>query len=308
MSAVNSSRRPGPRAARSGWLGSLGAALAIMLAACCLPASAQNAGGQARAVNTIIEHDTELLTFLCGGELTGEEKRRFAAQIIQQVPKDPNLWYRNDVAVSQDLKSLHGNVGAIPAEIWLKWRWSYALDTVEGSRILAAHDPIVVLNREHGLLITEHTLRTLQAAATWLARETGRPAPGEQYAVTLRKTIQQQWHTWPDDTLHALTNSVKDFPATVEYTLGVMPEAKRKELFAAWAGDLGSEPRGTLQSATRMAGMYRALVQVAFRQTVQVLKNEASMWSINRSNQKMFCEAIYAGHFTSGFGAGCGPN
>jgi hypothetical protein len=178
-------------------------------------------------LSALIDHDTQLLEFLCGGSLTAEERRRFAAAITEQFREDPNLWYRNDVGVSKDLRSIRENPGAISAEVWMKGRLSYASATVEGSRILEAHDPIVVFDSNRPVLITEQTLRSLRDAATWVAQHTGRPKPDAQYIEKMRNTIRQQWRTWSDDTLSALSFSVKDFPATVEYMLGVLPEAKR---------------------------------------------------------------------------------
>src|SRR5215475_81183 len=221
-------------------------------------------------LNTLIDHDTQLLEFLCRGSLTAEERRRFAAAISEQFREDPNPWYRNDVGVSKDLRSIRENPGAVSAEVWMKWRLSYASATVEGSRILEAHDPIVVFDSNRPVLITEQTLRSLWDAATWVAQHTGRPEPDAQYIEKMRNTIRQQWRTWPDDTLSALSFSVKDFPATVEYMLGVVPEAKQAELFRTWGNEVRGEPQSTIHTVLIMSKFYHLLVQEKFRQAIQV--------------------------------------
>jgi len=255
---------------------------------------------EAVPLNTLIAHDTQLLEFLCGGSLTAEERRRFAAAITEQFREDPNLWYSSDVEVSQDLRSIRENPGAISAEVWMKWRLRYASATVEGSRILEAHDPIVVFGSNRPVLITEQTLRSLRDAATWVSQHTGRPKPDAQYIANMRNTIRQQWRTWPDDTLSALSFSVKNLPATVEYMLGVLPEAKRAEFFRTWGSGVRGEPQSTIRTALFMSSFYRLLVHEKFRQTIQVYS-----WSFNRSLQSNFCGAIHPGEGTTGSGPYC---
>jgi len=251
-------------------------------------------------LNILIDHDMQLLEFLCGGSLTAQERQRFAAAITQQFREDRNLWYRNDVEVSKDLRSIRENPGAISAEVWTKGRLSYASTNVEGSRILEAHDPIVVFDRNRPVLITEQTLRSLRDAATWMAQHTGRPKPDARYIENMRNTIRQQWRTWPDDTLSALSFSVKDFPATVEYMLGVLPEAKRTEFFRTWGNEVRGEPQSTIHTVLIMSKFYHLLVQEKFRQAIQVYS-----WSFNRSLQRNFCGAIHPGEVTTGSGPYC---
>jgi len=280
------------------WL--LGAACCfIAMVAYLLPAGAQN---MLRPVplSTLIDHDTQMLTFVCGGPLTAEEKHRFAAVITQQVRQNANFWYKTDAQVSQDLQEARNHPGTVRAEIWLKWRIAFAGDNVEGTRIAAAHDPVLVVDKERQLLITEQTLRSLREAANWVAQQTGRPKPDAQYIEKLRNTIMQQWRTWPKETLAALTGAVKDFPGTVAYTMGDLPEAQRKEVFTQWANDGGAEPQRTLHMAVMMANYYNLAVQALVHRTV--------IQNANRMARPSSCDMIYgSGPYSTGTGAFCSP-
>lgn len=81
--------------------------------------------------NTLIDHDTQILSLVCGGPLSAEEKQRFAAVIRQQVQQDPNHWYKVDVITTGDLKSLQRNSPTISSEVWMKWRLAYGFDNVD---------------------------------------------------------------------------------------------------------------------------------------------------------------------------------
>jgi hypothetical protein len=184
----------------------------------------------------MIDHDSQLIAFLSGGALTAEERQRVAAFVAAEVRRDASTWYKKDVEVSKDLQLSRENPGAVTADLWQKWRWNYAISAAEDveAQIVAAHDPVLAFDRERTTLIAEQTIRSLRDAAAWVAQQTGRPQPDAQYSLNLRNTIRQQWRTWPNETLSSLTYIVKDFPATVEYMLGVMSDTQRREFLTSW--------------------------------------------------------------------------
>ena len=190
--------------------------------------------------------------------------------------------------------------------MWLKWRLLYAFSDVEGTRIAAAHDPIVVADRDR-VLVTEQTLRGLRDAAVWVAQQTGRPKPDAQYIDNMRNTIKRQWQSWPKDSLTALSFSVKTFPAAVEYTMGVLPEGKRKEVFTAWGKEFGAEPHSTLHTASTMFYFYHLLVEQGIHEEILRQAIQVESWSFNRMAKRGFCNTIYAGQVTTGAGPYCTP-
>lgn len=250
-------------------------------------------------LSAMVDHDAQLVAFLVGGALSPEERQRIAAFAAAKVQLDANAMYRNDAELSKDLQLIHDHPGAISAEQWMNWRWRSALAAPEAAdgRIVAAHDPVLAFDRERSTLITEQTLRSLRDATAWAAEQTGRSPPDARYIEDMRETIEQQWQTWPDETLTSLTYIVRNFPAMVEYTEGVMSDQQRREFFTSWAKELGREPQSTLRTAATMAHFYDLLLQEKIRQTTQVLN-----WQFLRARQNGLCKSIYGG-----FAAGAGP-
>lgn len=280
----------------------------VALAACAVCASAQSV--RPVPLSTLIDHDTQVLSFVCGGPLTPQEQQRFAAAITDQVRHNAAYWYKNDATVVSDLRLIHGNLARGRDEMWQRWRLAYAFAPVEGTRIAAAHDPVVAADEGRHLFVSEHTLRSLRDAMTWVAQQTGGPKPDAQYIVNMRNTIRQKWRTWPNDTLSAVTNIVQDFPASEE-VLGSLAEGQRRQILAEMRQVLGNEPDSTLSTALSMSTLYNILLQQAYGGLLQT-----QSWALNQQMQRNFCNSLYAGPkaagdhsttFTQGTGAFCRP-
>lgn len=224
----------------------------IAMAAFLLPANAQNV--RPVPLRAIIDHDTPILEFLCRCALSEDEKRRFSAAITEQVRQNPSYWYKNDAQVFQDWQAIMDYPGRKRAEEWLKYRFIYATQNVEIARIAAAHDPIVVLDAQRRILITERTLTSMQVAAAWVAKVTGRPQPDAQYIDKMRNLIKQNWRSWPEQTLSAVTNIVLNFPATLQYASS-LPEAQGKQVVEGLLKVKAPlpEPNNTLELAAAMS-------------------------------------------------------
>jgi hypothetical protein len=103
--------------------------------------------------------------------------------------------------------------------------------------------------------------------------------------------------------LSSLTYIVKDFPATVEYMLGVMSDTKRREVFTSWGKELRAEPQSTVHTASTMSSCYQLLVKEKMRQYIQVTN-----WGILQMRQRNICQAMHPGEFVTRAGPyGCRP-
>jgi hypothetical protein len=211
---------------------------------------------------TLIDNGTQLVSFVCGGPLNAEEKQRIARYAQATIKQFAENWYRNDVIIRQDMKAVRENPGVISAETWEKWRLAFALappDDVE-AQIIEAHDPTVVRDREHQLVITEHSLQNLYSAAAWAAQQSGGASPGAGYVVRMRNIIKQRYTSWPEIVRASYAHIVRDLAGTKEY-LPVVSATLRNNLFVAWRGDNFADPEHATQMVSQLSDIYKLDVQ-----------------------------------------------
>jgi hypothetical protein len=213
-------------------------------------------------VPTMISDDTQMISFLCGCILSPEEKQRIARFAQAEVSRVPEVWYRNDVSIRQDLNEIREKRGVVGAEKWEGWRLSLALGSpgdVE-TQILEAHDRTVVLDREHQLVITERSLQNLYSAAAWVAQQSGAPSPGADYVGRVRNVIKQQYASWPADVRASYAHVFRNLEGTKEY-LPVVAANLRDNLFAAWRRKNFTAPENSTLLVNDLSIIYKLDIQ-----------------------------------------------
>ncbi len=156
----------------------------------------------AQASDPMMAHEVALLEFVGGDSPLTPAERDEAAEAVQEGMRvDSAAWTALDAKRARDLQeAAHASPATIGA-LRLSWRLGAARHMVANpdlasiaateSRIIEAHDPVLVLDTEHGWLVTAHTIRVLAQALPAGARALGLPPPGPDAGALMAHNVAQ---------------------------------------------------------------------------------------------------------------------
>jgi hypothetical protein len=157
------------------------------------------------------------LEFVGGTPPTATERRRIIAEVEAAQSSDP-------VALQQSEEKLHALLASLPnAQAWeradRRVTLRLAMELLPASeparQIVDAHDPVVVFDRAHRLLVTEGTLAAWQRAGEWIARLLSVSAPGADFIAKQRVDLKASFAGLPDSERAAVANVERDYPVMV---------------------------------------------------------------------------------------------
>ncbi len=219
---------------------------------------------RAQAPDPMVAHEIALLEFTGGGSLLTPAEREEATGAVQEGMRvNPAAWTALDAKRARDLQeAAHGSPAVIGA-LRLSWRLGAARHLVADpdlagiaaieSRIIEAHDPVLVFDAEHGWLVTAHTIRVLAEALPAGARALGLPPPGPDAGALMARNVAQFLPTLEMPGHDGYTRAEQVLPGAIP-GIARMPASRRDGL-----RDLISQ---LPDEATRDLNIARAMVLV----------------------------------------------
>ena len=169
-----------------------------------------------------------LLRFLGGGSVQSPSEKQEAARIVQLAMRAAaQTWIRVD-ANSANLQQLAlgdpAYAGGSPGIRTLNAELGKAADPSlqtfldMEARVIRAHDPVVVFDREHDVLVTEQTLRILRRASTWAAKMFQIPAPDGSFLDNVRQAARSNLKAaFEPIGVDGFVHIERDFPYAVKF-------------------------------------------------------------------------------------------
>jgi hypothetical protein len=139
-----------------------------------------------------------LLAFLDNAPLTAEEQKAVRNYLAAAMTAHPAALGQGvqQVAQAVDMLGHHDP----QADALVRQMYRGAIEALpEGDterRIVDAHDKTIAFNPQNRLIISEHTIGVIIAAAQWAARALGKPAPGDDLASDVRSVLASQFLTF----------------------------------------------------------------------------------------------------------------
>lgn len=213
-------RRTGPVL----WM--LGSALLLLAPTTRAAPAAAATGAAAREI--------ALIEFYGGGSaLTPDEKRDVGEMVQRETEAAPKAEQAADAGAAKLLQVLQKAPPPLIAfaretgrlNVQLHPAVDPALKDLQRmeARVIEAHDPVVVFDRQHKHLVTVQTLRVLQRADRLGAALFDVPPPGPDFMARMREMIPRAWGNMDPGMQAAMAHAERDLPYAPGFLRGIAP-------------------------------------------------------------------------------------
>jgi len=202
--------------------------LALLLLARTTTAAPPAAPGEA------VQREIALIEFYGGGSaLTAEEKQEAADMLQRNMQTSPQAEEAADAGAQKLLQVLQTAPPPLIASVREGTRLTVQLhlavdpalkdQQLMESRIIEAHDPVVVFDPQHKALVTVQTLLALQQADTFGAALFAVPPPGAEFVSQMRQIVPRAWGSMDNGIQEAMAHAERDLPYATSFLQGIDP-------------------------------------------------------------------------------------
>jgi len=137
-----------------------------------------------------------------------------------------------------------------------------------------AHDPVVILDKAHGRVITVRTIQFLRAAASWVASAWDMPPLAASFAEQESSYLKAHYAELPPQEQQNLADAPRNWLAFQQYWDGVMDAAHRKAYVAANRSKVqsGQEKGFALSMAATSYPLYQQAQLIAVRDRAAAMR------------------------------------
>ena len=248
------------------------AASALAVALMLLSRSASAAAPPDIAAMT--QREIALIQFYGGGSPLTAQEQREAAEIVQRgLEHAPQAEQAADAGAARLLQILARAPAPLIAQAREGGRLNAQLhDAVSPAlreqqametQIIIAHDPVVVFDSAHKLLVSVQTLRVLQQADTFGAHWFGVPPPRPDFVAQMQPVVPRAWPGMDAGMKDAMAHAERDLPYAPGFLQGINPQ-KRAAFAETWRAKIMAAPDAVGQQLN-LAEVMAVVGMTAFR-------------------------------------------
>jgi hypothetical protein len=164
-----------------------------------------------------------MLVFIGGGALSPDEERDAGQIVGHAMATRPAFWTDADHKARIVLQRISIGDPIARADLRERLRTAAALhpaddpDLAKEAEIIAAHDPIVVLDADHQLAVTQQTLVTWQQADQLMADRLQLAGPKQDFLTRAAAAVRASEATWDKETRDAYAHVARNLAAMRVY-------------------------------------------------------------------------------------------
>jgi len=174
-------------------------------------------------VGAMTRDEIAMLVFIGGGALSPDEQRE-AGQIVEHgMATRPAFWADADGKARIVLQRISAGDPIVRADLQERLRTAAALhpaadpDLAKEAEIIDAHDPIVVVDPDHKVAVTQQTLIAWQQADRLMADRLQLAGPGPDFLTSAATTIRASEAKWDEQTRDAYAHVARNLAAMQVY-------------------------------------------------------------------------------------------
>jgi hypothetical protein len=221
-----------------------------------------------------VQREIALIEFDGGGSaMTAQEKREAAAMVQRNMQVAPQAETAADAGAarllqvlrdaSPPLMALAREDGRLDAQLHPAVDPALNEQQRMETRIIEAHDPVVVFDPAHKRLISVQTLRVLQQADAFGAQVFGVPPPAPDFVTQMQQIIPRAWSGMDTGMQEAMAHAERDLPYAPAFLAAISPP-ERAAFVKTWRAKIMA-PSDAASRQLNLAEVMAVIGMTAFR-------------------------------------------